>query len=844
MDVEKRIAELEQQVRSMSEELGRLRSEEPAAREKPASGSEGALVRDVRDKIDRALRGESLDQIEARIGGVWISRLAVVCIMTALALMAQATFVSDQFPVAWKAAFLFGVSLGFMGYGLIFRRSQEFFAEAMLGCGLAVLYYATYAIFFLDQMRLVPMPWLGVPALLACLAFMGVVAHWQRSLTVAGIALFLTYYTVAMSASQTPTLPNLIYALSTCAGLATISLLFHVAHRWMLFSWATLIATHGTYLYFFWRKPVGLAVDDHTYFWISNGFLTLCYVVFSITCIVDARKTGEYRKGVAPMAGLNSFVYLVLIWISVRWYYLEQEWAFRTVTASMMLALALLAHFTGPRRNYLFQVFAAKTIIMFTLALESYLSGETLLVAMAIEGLGLAFSYRRSGIVTFKVLGLALLAATFTGCLLYVSSNATTNVLGYSIPSNWFSALGASFVFTVTAWFYEKFVRRFVPEQRTTKGQWFLADTPLDLHNTSLAIVHAAAAALIILTITIMSLGEDPALPYYLALGGVIMAVWGLVLRTPQIDVASVLLIAASHVCFHLFLWLPLIDGFETQPNFAIYTSLLAGFTYIGALAWERYLTRYVRGGSELEHDLVASVPYLAATFLLTTLLRLELPLLYVPAAQGTLGMTLLLTGSITRYTGIKASGVMALVLGTLSFYLGFFGDAPLHREPQYLLYLGLFVCTFIGSERLFVLFQRFERVPSKFEDLLRTMLVAGAVLVGMVGMYMHNPSWSFALHLLAYALLLFVLGALFREGRYRWSAIVMIAAVCVFAFSRFDEMSPAYRFFTFGAAALVTLPVSWSYTWGRRRQAAAARAANPTAPAKKVVPSSADTHD
>lgn len=820
MDVEKRIAELEQQVRSMSDELRRLRADAPAGRGKSGAGGahEGALVRDVRDKIDRALRGESLDQIEARIGGVWISRLAVVCIMTALALLAQATFVSEQFPVAWKAAFLYGVSVGFVGYGLLFRRSQEFFAEAMLGCGLAVLYYATYAVFFLDQMRLVPWPWLGVPALLACLGVMGAVAHRQRSLTVAGIALFLTYYTVAVSASQTPTLPNLIYALSTCAGLATISLVFHVSHRWMLFSWATLIATHGTYLYFFWRKPIGLAVDDHTYFWISNGFLTLCYIVFSITCIVDARKTGEYRKGVAPMAGVNSFVYLVLIWISVRWYYLEQEWAFRTVTASLMLGLALLAHFTGPRRNYLFQVFAAKTIIMFTLALESFLSGETLLIAMAIEGLGLAFSYRRSGIVMFKVMGLGLLAVSFGGCLLTVSSTAPAEFLGYTVPARWFSCIGAALVFTVTAWFYEKFVRRFVPEERTTKGQWFLADTPFDLHNTSLAIVHAAAAALLVLTVTIMALGEDPALPYYLALGGVVMAVWGLVLRTPQIDVASVLLITAAHVCFHLFLWMPLIEGFETQPRFALYTSLLAAFTYVGALAWERYLNRYVKGGSELEHHLVASVPYLAATFMLTTLLRLELPLLYVPAAQGALGMALLLTGSITRYTGIKASGVLALALGTVSYYLGFFGDAPLHQEPRYLLYLGLFVATFVGSERLFVVLQRFERVPSKLEDFLRTILVAGAGVVGMVGMYLHNPTWSFSLHLLAFAFIVFVLGAIFREGRYRWCSIVMIGVVCVFAFTRFDEMSPLYRFLTFGAAAAVTLPVSWSYTWGRRR--------------------------
>jgi hypothetical protein len=820
MDVEKRIEELEAQVRLLSDELRRARHEEAPGRGKGAApNQEGALVREVRGKIDRALSAENIDQIESRIGTVWFSRLTSVLIMTALALGTQATFAAEQLTPMWKALVLFGVAIGLSGYGLLFRRTQEAFAEVMLGCGLAVLYYATYAVFYVEQVRLVPVPWLGVPALLACLAAMGVTAHRLRSQTVAGMGVFLAYYTVVVSASQAPTLAGVVYALSTCGALAVLSLAFHVAHRWMLFSWAVLLATHGTYLYFFWFKPRDLAVDDHTYFWISNGFLTLCYLAFSATCILDARKTGEYRKGVGPMSGVNSFIYLVLIWFAVRGNYIEYEWAFRTATALMLTGLAFLAHYTGPPRNYLFQIFAAKSIIMFTLALQAYLSGEKLLVAMAVECLGLAFSYRRSGVVMFKVMGLGLLGVTFVGCLLSVRMPGHMDIFGHLVPANWFCAIGAALVFTVTAWYYEKFVRRFMPEDRTTKGQWFLADTPLDLHNMSLAIVHAAAAALIVLTITIMELGDHTALPYYLALGGVIMAVWGLVLRTPQIDVASVLLIAAAHVCFHLFLWwAPLVDGFEIQPRFGLYTTLLAAFTYIGALAWERYLTRYVKGGSDLEHHVIASLPYLAATFMLTTLIRIKLPLLYVPAAQGALGMALLLTGSITRYNGIKASGVLALALGSLSFYLGFYGEAPLYREPHYLVYLALFLLTFAGSERLFVVLQRFERVPSKLEDLLRTVLVGGAVVMGMTGLYVYNDDWPLFLHLLAYTFIVFALGAAFREGRYRWGAIFMIAVICVLAFARFEEIAPLYRFVIFGAAAGVTLLMSWSYARSRRK--------------------------
>lgn len=819
---DERIDELEAQVRALTQELKQLR-QEGAPRPKGVAPAlhEGALVRDVRDKIDRALRVENIERFETRIGTVWLSRAAVVFVMTAVALLTQATFAAEQISTAGKAGVLFGTSALFIAYGYLFRRSQELFAEAILGCGLAVLYYSTYAVFYLDQMRLVHVPWLGVPALLACLVFMGGMAHYQRSLTVAGISVFLTYYTVSLSASQSPSLTNVVYAFCTCGALALLSLLFHISHRWMLFSWAVLIATLGTYTYFFWHKPHGLDLDDKSYFWLSNSFLTLCYLLFSITCILDARKTGEYRKGVGPMSGVNSFVYLVLIFFSVRANYLDDEWAFRFGTASLLLALALLAHFTGPRRNYLFQIFAAKTVIMLTLALQAYLSGEKLLVAMAVECLGLAFSYRRSGVVMFKVMGMGLLAITFVGCLLSVRMPGHLIIYGYDVPANWFSAIGASFMFTVTAWFYEKHVRRVMPEHRTTKGQWFLADSPLDLHNTSLAIVHAAAAALIILTITIMVLGKDPALPYYLALSGVAMAVWGLVLRTPQIDVAAVLLIAAAHVCFHLFLWLDLVPGFELQANFGLYTSLLAGFTYIGALAWERYLTIYGKGGSDLEHHVVASLPYLAATFMLTTLLRLQLPLLYVPAAQGALGMALLLTGSITRYTGIKASGVLAMALGSMSFYLGFYGEAPLHKEPDYLLYLALFVFTFVGAERLFVLLQRFERVPSKLEDMLRTVLAGGAVLVGMAGLYVYNNDWPLFLHLLAFALLVFALGAVFREGRYRWGGILMVAVLCVLAFTRFRDMNPFYRVVTFAAAGGELLLISWAYARGRRKPSA-----------------------
>ncbi|MBI2434304.1 MAG: DUF2339 domain-containing protein, partial [Candidatus Hydrogenedentes bacterium] len=416
MDANKRIEELEKQVEGLKhlvqDLLAERQAELPAPPSDPPAGTRARdknRVQEVRQRVEDALRSGGDPAIESHIGSVWFSRLGVVALMTFFVLGAHTTYYSEQFGPVLKIVAGYLTAAAFIGFGFAVRKRQDLFAQAILGCGLAILYFVTYASFFVPRITIVEdQRWLGLALLMVCLAFMAGVAHWRRSQTVAGISLFLAYYTVAMSCTQDPTLESLTHALVTCTALALVTFIFHFLHRWLLFTWAALIATHLTYLFFFLREPPALDLPDQTYFWLSNGFLTVCYVLFSLTCIVDARKTGEYRKTVAPMAGVNSFVFLTLTWFAIRQHYQPQEWIFRLVIAGMLLAFALFAEMTGPRRNYLFQIFIAKTVIMLTLALQAYYSGEKLLVALAVECLGLGFSYRRSGLVIFKVLGLAL----------------------------------------------------------------------------------------------------------------------------------------------------------------------------------------------------------------------------------------------------------------------------------------------------------------------------------------------------------------------------------------------------------------------------------------------------
>ena len=812
MEDAKRIEELEAQVHELSAVVQRLAAGSMPPDDPPAGARPAHARPDMLQRVEQALHVDKAEDLETHIGAVWLSRIAVVALMTFVALGARETFSSHLIGPLEKVLIGYGIAVGFIAYGIYFRRAQDLFAQALLGCGLAILYFCTYAIFFIDEMRMLNDARLAYPLLVASLLFLAGVAHWQRSQTVAGIGLFLAYYTVVVSCTQHPTEETLTQALLTCAVLAVVTFFFHFAHRWLLFTWAALVATHMTYLFFFLRQPPAMELPQTTYFWISNGFLTLFYVLFSLTCIADAWKTGEYRRGVAPMAGVNSFVYFTLTWVAIRLNYPAYEWMFRSGFALLLLAFALAAAMAGPRKNYLYQIFIAKTVIMITLAMQAYFSGEKLLVAMAIECLGLAFSYRRAGLVTFKVLGLLLMGATFLGCLAAIQMPGSIALWDREVPARWFSAVGVAASFLTVAWFYERFVRRLRPQDRTEKGHWLFADSFLDWNSASMAVVHAACAAILLLTITILEFGEDARLPFLLAAEGAVLAAAGLVVRVPQIEIGAVLLFVAAHVCFHVFLWMPL-PGFELQAHYAVYTLLLALLTYGGAHAWERYLLRYHAGGRALEHHIIAAVPYLMATLLLTTLLARQLELLHVPPALGAVAMALFLAGSLSRLPAVHASGLLTMSLAAASFFTAVYDyDQSISRHAQFPLYLGLFLATCAGTERMIALFQRRQRKPSPVDRAFRSVLVGLAVVAGVAGLYEWSPEGRTIFYVLGFAVLSMAVGALFRESRYRWGALALFAVVLGQAYLQFNSS------LVFGASALVLLAVSWAYS--RRRAA------------------------
>lgn len=784
----------------------------------PPEASPPHFVRHVRARVQEALRNMGEETVETRIGTVWLSRLGAVVLLTAFVLVGQATFYSGAVDPSMKV--LVGLAVG----GILAllggrpRAQRNLFYEVILGCGLATLYFTIYGAFFLEQMALVHHPLLGSVLTGLCLLGVAAIVHVRASQTAAGIALFLAFYTVALSTFEAVEVERYLYALSTCTLVAAVALVLHATHRWLFFTWSAMLGTYALYFILFRSTPDPTALPPQQYFWLTHSFLTVGYILFSLAFILNARKTGEYRRGVAPMSGINSALYFLFTYNPIETFFPEKVWVFRLGFAGLLIVFALFAETVGAHRNYLFQVFIAKAVIMVTLAMQAYLATETFLVALAIEGLGLAASYRRSGIVAFKIMGVVLLGVTFVRGLLLMNYREDVTIAFYHIPANWFSICGAAFFFCITAWFYEKFTRQLAPQERTVSGQWFLADTFLDWRSATLAMSYAVSAAFLVLLLTLSDLQNNVRLPFALTAEAFLFALLGMGLMTPQIEVAAVLLLAAAHACFHFFYWLPQ-PGFQTQTYFVPFTIGLAVLTFIAAHAWERYLRRYHPEAEDLEHHVIAALPYLLSSGLGAVLIAGQLHPLYSPSAMGALGLAFLLWSLLTRYSGAMSSAWMVFALSVVCHIYALRNHPSPTQESGYLIYLTAYTLTLCLAERSLTLFR--TRIPTPFlgAAVVGHILVAAAGFVVTTGLYAWSPEHLLILTLLIPALIFVIVGAWLRESRYRWTALALFGLLTVQVFAFVYSLHSPYRELSFAAAGLVLLAVSYAYSQSRSKR-------------------------
>ena len=797
-------------------------SEDSDAEGPEQAGGVTHLLDEVRDEVDRALGVEQGESIEARVGGVWFSRIVVVLTMTLIALGAAVSLAEAQGASPWQRIFSgYAISVICLLFAAFARYKDHPSRHVLLGTGLASLYMTSYAAFFFPNMRVFTEHAAAWPLLGTCLVLMIAFSHLIRSPVAAGISLFTVYYTVIASCTYARSSSTFYYAIITCAVCSLAVSLLHFHHRWRALTWTIMAATYAVFFVFFRSRPTELlALSTRDYTCSTGAVLTICFLVFAAACISDARQSKAFTRTTAFMAILNPLAYLVWMWGPLRDSFPHLAWVFQLALAGCLVVFAALSETTGSTRNLPFQFFTAMTVLLFLAALHGLLSPSKIWISFALVGFVLAIVYGWTAIVILKILSLAVLGITFSCCIPEISLPGGVLLFGFSLPANWFCCGGVATVFLATSWYYEHADSLRTTGGRTVSGQWFLADTVFDVRTTTAAMLFSATAALLILTLTVFEFADQPILPFILGLVGFGMLLVGVVAGIPHAYVAAGIVQVAAHITYQ-FLLFQGVAPLALHPDSFVWHCLFGASTLVVAQFWERYLDA-VGGPRRVLHYGVLVLPALLGTWQLAGVLADRFNGLPVAVAQCALGSGILLIGGITACTGLKTGGIFATGIGAWVCLKGLYQsemsfEASLESVPM----LALLLLMIALSERIVYVFETRGKGPSHLEDALRAVLVATAGALGILALNRWAPDRLLTLCWLGQAVLGMLLGVLFRESRYRWAALLIFAVAILRGFL-YDlrTLSLPHQVLSFAGLLAVVLIVSRGYAAHRARVA------------------------
>lgn len=709
-----------------------------------------------------------------------------------------------------RSALAHGTSLALVAYGVYSARRGSLLGHSLLAAGAGALYLAAYAAFFIPGFVVAEVAY--APATLAAvLVANAALAYWLSTQSVAVVSVGAAWLTMAWSMLK-PSSAGVVYVLVMSATILVLVVVLHARHRWLTLSWVALAGVYGLFALYLSARPDYLAVSDGAYFIIAFALLTGAFVLLSVAVLLDGRIQMPGRRSLALFALTNAAVYYLQGRMSIEGRWEHAAWMFDVAFTMALGLFACLAYIVAPRRHFLTEAFLAAMVFVAALGLAAALSGAVFWVALAASSLFLAFMFARTGVVFLKVVNLVLLLVTFVVCLWAVNWRDKLALGGYAVGSDWFVGIGVPVVLALAAAVYQNLAR--IPHTRP--GKWFLEGTLLEVRNGNMALLHAAAGALILLTITISQMGDDPALPYLIAAEAVTITSLGYILFTPPLRAAGMALLVAAHVAYYFLLRLNPPSSPTPDLPF-VYVGALAGITFLAAYLWERYIKSAYRL-PPWQYDAVAVAPYLLATFLLCHVIGERLDWLYGPLGHNLLGLALLALGAVMHYSGIKSAGLMAMAIGTVTVVLILALDpAPGATEESLLGVLGVLAVTYPMGERLLALMQRHERTHIRFEDVARSLLVLLGSAMGVVAMYMGAPRDRVTLGLLILGLVLLAMALVTRETRYGWvSLFVGMLTIVRGIFYDAQSLSTGYRIA--GLVALAAIAAVGVIVYWRRR--------------------------
>ncbi len=447
--------------------------------------------------------------LETHLGTYWLSRAGIAALITGIAFYITVHF--GDFGAAARVALGYSVAAALSVLGFWIARRHRLFGELMFGGGLAVAYFVTYALHFVDAVRVIDNELAALVLLATSVLGIVVAAQRLRSETVAGIAMFLGFHASILGGTTG-------FTLVATSLLACGALFFVVKNSWVIVPLSSLVAVYASHLAWslrVWPEAFTPAQSSGERLAMSIGSLLLYFAVFNAAWMVRPR-------ALAPRA-IVSFV--LVAWLGLV--ALGTHDLARSDRPSLVVFLALTTVAMGATAAIAVRRNAGSAIVATYLALALMTGALT-----ALEGLsGAALVVTLGALGAVGVAGGARfgLAIHGVGVGLLVSAMATTFVLGVAgafVPL----LLASAFIATVHV------------SQGRLVSPLALDGAAPSLPRALKAIAAAGAACALVRTMTAILPGTLTTLAWTTA--AVMMVAVGLVLRARVLRVGGLCVIA------------------------------------------------------------------------------------------------------------------------------------------------------------------------------------------------------------------------------------------------------------------------------------------------------------
>jgi hypothetical protein len=301
-----------------------------------------------------------------------------------------------------------------------------------------------------------------------------------------------------------------------------------------------------------------------------------------------------------------------------------------------------------------------------------------------------------------------------------------------------------------------------------------------------------------------------PWLPYVLAGASVALLAIGFVTKTSAIEFAAMLTLSAAQAAYG-YAWI-----METEPTLdpalgLACAAILALVSLAAAWRWDETVRNDQHGGP-FDHAAGMAAPYAAAGLVLAAFSIDLFGTSIAGLVQQAGAVAIVLLFRTWRAGGMRIFSLTLMITGAVTF-----GQA--HAWPKLTgetdgLYWAWFAAAVIApllAER--VLAMQFGVNERPGADAARTILIVTACFTGLAGIYCGAEPTIRPWCWLALSAAAAIGGIAFKEGRYRWAAMIVLVAASVLVAGSQADAASAINPYPFAAAALAVsavLAISW----------------------------------